>query len=500
MNAASRLTFQHAWLLAIPLFAFALWGEWRDFFRLWYDSIVYNHGYLVLAGIVFLLFIRRDALASLTVNRSILALVLLAGASGVLLFAQAADVQFVRLTLVPVVILLWGWSIWGREFLKAAGGPILLLLFAVPFWDDFSPVLQHITVFFNDIFLALADIEAVINEFYIELEVGTFLVENGCSGVRYLMVALFLACFYGQLYYRSAPRTALLVVIAGLLSMLANWIRVFGIIAAGHYSNMESSLIEDHELFGWVIFLVVTLVPLFFIADRLDPRRSNDPGADTPHSTAPTPTCTAVVWPVIASFLVAWPSVIPLAVEARTERIAESWRPALPEGNGDWRGPLRHANIWQPDYQNPDIDLSGVYVSDDLQQVQLQITGYRRQTQHKELIVYGNELFDASEWQLVSSKKQTMTKPSPVSPERVNETIIHHRAKDRTIILWSWFDVGDLLTDSTIEAKVAGALKKISGDSRGALWALASYCSENGPPDCQQQRAAFARFLEGAER
>lgn len=500
-TAVTRVPYQYFWLLSIPLLILGLWAEWRDFFHLWYDSIIYNHGFLVLGGIGYLLYVRRQSLDQLVVSGSVAGLTLLLGTTTLLLFAQAADIRFVRLALVPFVIIFWGWSIWGQAFLRIAGGPILLLLFAVPFWDDLSPLLQHITVFFNDIFLRLADIKAIINEFFIVLEVGTFLVEGGCSGVRYLMVALFLGSFYGQLYYRSATRTAVLMVITGLLSMLANWIRVFGIIAAGHYSNMETSLVDDHELFGWIIFLVVTLVPLFFFAGKLEPEAPAGSTAKGPMEADGMPGTRAqrrLAWPVAASVLVIWPALATLAVEGRTERMAQSWSPSLPATDADWRGPLRHADIWQPDYQNPDVDLSGVYVSDDLEQVQLQITGYRRQTQNKELIFYGNELFSKEDWQLVSSAKRDLPTASAVGPERVNETIIKHRADEATVILWTWYDIGDVLTDSRIEAKIAGALKKITGDNRGALWALASYCNTDTSPDCQKQRATFIRFLTNA--
>ncbi|MBS8238983.1 EpsI family protein [Marinobacter lipolyticus] len=503
MSVASRSSHQYLWLLAIPVLVLALWAEWRDFFQLWYDSIIYTHGYLVLAGVLYLLYLRRDALAGLTITGSGIALFLLTGASALLLFAQAADIRFIRLILVPFLILFWGWSIWGKGFVTTAGGPILLLLFAAPFWDDFSPLLQHITVFFNTFFLNLADIEATIREFYIELEVGTFLVENGCSGVRYLMVALFLGSFYGQLYYRSFPRTALLVVIAGLLSMVANWLRVFGIIAAGHYTNMETSLVEDHELFGWIVFLLVTLIPLFFIAGKLEvgsaigtsqPSSETSPRADDHGKGA------SWIWPIAASVLILWPALIPLAVEARTDRLAHAWNPILPSPAPDWRGPLPHANIWRPDYQKPDIDLSGVYVSGDLQQLQLQITGYRRQTQNKELIFYGNELFDRSDWRLISTRKRELPASFDISPPRVNETIIERRADGVSVILWSWYDIGSSLTDSRLEAKITGALKKIGGDNRGALWALASYCKTPETDGCTKQRATFTRFLAGVER
>ncbi|MEP2606637.1 exosortase A, partial [Marinobacter sp.] len=335
MHTVTGYSRQYLWLLAVPLLVFGLWAEWQTFFSLWYDSIIYNHGFLVLAGTLFLLYLRRESLAELRVNASPLALFLLAGASVVLLLSQAADIRVFRLLLVPLLIIIWGWSIWGKGFLKTAGGPIMLLIFGVPIWDDLSPLLQHITVFFNEIFLQIADIDATIKEFYIILKVGAFVVENGCSGVRYLMVGLFLASFYGQLHYRSHTPTVLLVLIAALLSMLANWIRVFGIIAAGHYTNMETSLVEDHELFGWVIFVIFTLVPLFYISAKLD--KPSEQTEDTPATTVrATPIRSSIAWPVIASLLLLWPSLMPLAVHAKTERLALAWNPTLPETVPGW--------------------------------------------------------------------------------------------------------------------------------------------------------------------
>ncbi|WP_297793920.1 exosortase A [uncultured Marinobacter sp.] len=499
MGSTSRLIGQYYWLLSIPLLIFGFWAEWQDFVLLWYDSIIYSHGYLVLAGILFLLYLRRHKLATLTINGSPLALLLLAAASAVLLFAQAADVRFVRLILVPVLIVLWGWSIWGRGFPKVAGGPILLMLYAAPIWDDLSPLLQHITVFFNDILLKFVDIQATIKEFYIVLDVGTFYVAGGCSGVRYLMVGLFLATFYGQLYYRSHLLTLLLVIFAGLLSMFANWLRVFGVIAAGHYTDMETSLIENHEAFGWGVFIVFTLIPLFYISSKLEAHFQNDDDSAKAAIERPRPRYTSAAWPVISSLLILWPAIIPLVVDAKTRRVSESWNPELVETNSDWRGPLPHANIWQPEYQNYDIELSGVYVSSDLRQVQLHITGYRRQTQNKELIYFGNKLFNQKKWQLVSTTKRDLANRYSAAPTRVNETIIQDLSNGSQVILWSWYDVGGVLTDSKIEAKVAGALNKIFGDSRGALWVLAGRCDGDNDSDCEQQRAVFNRFLASTE-
>lgn len=499
MSATTLHQAQYRWVLAFPLLALALWAEWADFFALWYDSIIYAHGYLVLAGTLFLLFDRRALLRQLTVTGSSLALLLLAGASIALLLAQAADIRVVRLLLTPVVILLWGWSIWGWRFVRIAGGPVMLLLFAVPVWDDFSPLLQHITVFFNTLLLQLADIEARIEEFLIVLEVGAFLVEDGCSGVRYLMVALFLGSFYGQMYFRSFGSTALLVVTAGLLSMLANWIRVFGVIAAGHYTNMETSLVKDHELFGWVIFVIFTLAPLFYVATRLERAQgqSHTPQTGQAPAGTPAPPKWPWLWPALASVFVLWPALLPMALQAKTEQMAKTWSPTLMDPVSGWRGPLRHASVWEPEFSGHDIDLSGVYVSEKRQQVQLQITGYRHQRQEKELIFYRNRLYDNAEWQLVSDGERPLPDDFSLSPQAVNETVIESRQDQSRVIVWSWYDVGGFLTHSKIEAKLVGALKKISGDSRGALWALAGRCDAQ---NCDLQRVAFEQFLGKARR
>lgn len=497
MSATRRFHYKYLWVLPIPLLTLGLWAEWQAFFDLWYDSIIYNHGYLVLAGTLYLLYDRRAALERLSINGSPLALVLLAGASSALLLSQAADIQVFRLLLTPLLIVLWGCAIWGRGFLAVAGGPIMLLLFAVPVWDEFSPLLQHLTVFFNNIFLRLANIDATINEFLITLDVGAFLVEGGCSGVRYLMVALFLSAFYGQLYYRSLRSKTALILAAGLFSLLANWVRVFGIIAAGHYTNMETSLVKDHELFGWVVFVIFTLAPLFFIASRLE---NASPGQSKPRvqsSNSPAPSAhSSIAWPILASLLIVWPSLVPMAVESKTEKVARAWQPELVKGESDWRGPLKHADIWHPEFSRPDIELSGVYVSKDLKQVQLQITGYRKQRQNKELVFYKNQLFDKTEWKLISSTKRDSDRALDRSPKRINETVIQHKRDNSHIILWSWYDVGGFLTDSKWKAKIAGALKKITGDSRGALWALASRCTTPAPSGCEPQRDAFRKFLE----
>ena len=151
------------------------------------------------------------------------------------------------------------------------------------------------------------------------------------------------------------------------------------------------------------------------------------------------------------------------------------------------------------------MDLGGIYVSDDLKQVQVQVTGYRRQVQNRELIGYRNQLFDRKEWKLVSKTSHARDSSDSVSTKTVNETVIQNNANGSYVILWSWYQIGEQLTNSSVEVKIQGALNKLQGDARGALWALAGRCervSSEGEkrPDCSGQRATFERFLNGAHR
>ncbi len=482
--------------LVFAVLTLALWTEWAAFFTLWFDSLIYNHGFIVFAGTLFLLFKRKKALSQLRPQGSLFALVCLAGSVAALILAQTADIRFVQLFVTPFVILFWGWAIWGKAFAKTAGGPIMLLLFAVPFWDDFSPPLQHLTVFFNEILLNIADVPAEIKEFYITLEVGVFLVEGGCSGIRYLIVGLFLATFYGQLFYNSHLKTITLIVLAALLSMLANWIRVFGIIIAGHYTGMETSLVEDHETFGWIVFVIVALIPILLIAKKLERGEPQETVKAEPEKNRTSkPTRTKYRYAMVASALIFVPTVVPVALSGAIKETAESWQPELFTLNEDWSGPLRHADFWQPAFINPDIERSAVYVSEDLERIQAQLVGYRRQGQGKELVYYANSLFDPKEWHLLSETTTSMPENLVPGLSNANETVIRNKQNGITVLIWSWYELDDYRHHSGSMIKLAGALKQLSGDGRGALWAVAAQCDRQADVDCDPQRTALKQFL-----
>lgn len=484
-------------LLATAFLALALCTEWSAFINLWLQSVTYNHGFMVLASVLFLLFVRREALTRLRMQGSTPALICLASAIGCLVIVQTANIRVLQLLATPFIIILWGWSIWGRNFARVAGGPILLLLFAAPFWDEFSPILQLATVFVNEHLLSLVGIPADIKEFYIQLSVGTFVVESGCSGIRYLIVGLFLASFYSQLFYRSWRKTAALVLIAAFLSIFANWVRVFGIILAGHYTDMKTSLVHEHELFGWLVYLVVALIPLLIVAGKLDHREQPKYLNVSESSSHKSGDRNSIHYRflVVASLFALLPTIFPLVLAETLSDTASHWKPELPSVRTGWNGPLKYADFWHPEFHDPDYDMSGVYVSDKLERVQVQFIGYRHQRQGKELIYYENSLFDPSQWEQESQRVVNVPKNNVQGLDTATETVILNEKTGSRVIIWSWFQVADHIDTSPLMIKLVGAIKQLTGDGRAALWAVAAECNATDSTDCGPQRAYLERFL-----
>ena len=90
----------------------------------------------------------------------------------------------------------------------------------------------------------------------------------GCSGLGMLLVGLAIAGLYGEMQRQPASRRLTLFVLVAALSVVANWIRVAGIVYAGYLKGMNTSLVRDHYGFGWVVFAVM-LLGFFPLARRL---------------------------------------------------------------------------------------------------------------------------------------------------------------------------------------------------------------------------------------
>jgi exosortase len=178
---------------------------------------------------------------------------------GILLFEQFS---FYFLWLSSIVFVL------GVRYTKHIIFPLSFFIFAVPIWEFFVPFFVELTTLAVTIILSFSDLTVFIHGNFIEIPYGIIEVAKGCSGIRYFEIGLALAVLTA--HDEKFPwRIKLLVILIGaILGIITNWIRVLSLIYIGYWSEMTSSLMKDHEYYGFLLFFIV-ISGLFFIVNRL---------------------------------------------------------------------------------------------------------------------------------------------------------------------------------------------------------------------------------------
>lgn len=153
---------------------------------------------------------------------------------------------------------------------------LLLPLFATSLWGEFNSAALSLSSFVVGHLVELAGITAHIDGSTISLPYGQIIIADGCSGLRYMVIALALGHMLACLNHYSAKGYWLTMAVALFLGLATNWVRIFVLVLVGYYTQMKSSLVADHETFGWLLFAGVVLPPLYFAPLR---KHQNQPGS-----------------------------------------------------------------------------------------------------------------------------------------------------------------------------------------------------------------------------
>jgi len=366
----------------------------------------YSHGFLLLlvSGILVVRTVRREAPVPGFYPLWLVpfSLALMAYGLGDILRVQALQEITVVPLLLGVLAILLGW----RQ-VKAFIIPVGILFFAVPVWDYLSWTLQIITVGINQLLLGLFDIDFEVEGVFVYLiGVGAFEVAHGCSGLRYLLVGLSLAALYSELNFRRLHSRVLFFVIAVGLALLANWIRVFVIIYMGYETNMQTSLIEDHDNFGWWVF-AATLVPLFFIGRKLELTRGEQAANFKTEPVGREGQGYRKLWAGVVVTVVL-PVVLFVVLPSSAGEIKSSPDAFNFTLDDERYAPLfgNRLNGWKPQMRNPDLVFSQT-LFDRLsvkggggpdQQLFVGVYSYEYQRHRAELVQYWNRIYERDEW------------------------------------------------------------------------------------------------------
>lgn len=230
--------------------------------RVWVDSTAYNHCFLIIPIVAYLLWDRRALLLSATPVPTLWVGFAALPVMMVWLLAERLGImegrQLMMMTLVEILFLaVLGW----RLSFKLAG-PLLYLYFLVPFGAFLVPSLQTFTTRFIVHGLNLLNIPNYSDGTTIEIPEGSFLVAEACAGLRFLIASFAFGCLYALLVYRSLPRRILFIAISLIVPIIANGFRALGIVVLGHMLGSAKAATTDHILYGWIFFSVVILIQI----------------------------------------------------------------------------------------------------------------------------------------------------------------------------------------------------------------------------------------------
>ncbi|MEO8715909.1 MAG: exosortase A, partial [Acetobacteraceae bacterium] len=254
--------------------------------RVWLDSTAYNHCFLVIPIVAYLLWDRRETLGAVAARPiPLLALAALPLSAAWLVAERIGFMegrQLVAMTSVELLLLaVLGW----RTFWMLSG-PLLYLYFLVPFGDFLTPALQDFTAFFVMHGLDWLGIANYTDGYVIQIPEGTFFIAEACAGLRFLIASIAFGCLYSLLIYRTPGRRLGFIVASLIVPIIANGFRALGIVVLGHVLGSAQAAETDHILYGWIFFSIVILI---LVAIGLPFRQDQIVAASTRPAPPPSP-------------------------------------------------------------------------------------------------------------------------------------------------------------------------------------------------------------------
>ena len=228
--------------------------------RQWWDDPNFSHGFFVPLLSAYLVWQKKDEVASLPLKPSWWGLAVMVGAAGILVLGILGAELFLSrssfiLLLGGLVIFFWGWA----RF-RALIFPWVFLFFMVPLptlvMNEITLPLQFFASNLAAGLLGLLGAPVLRDGNVIQLPTMSLEVVEACSGIRSLVSLITLAVIYAYLLEKDKVIQVLLVLCAVPIAIAANGLRIMGTGLAGTYWSPDKAEGFFHEFSGWVIFIL----------------------------------------------------------------------------------------------------------------------------------------------------------------------------------------------------------------------------------------------------
>lgn len=479
-----------AWNRSVPLLLVtvaAYFQTWSDLWPYWENkNATYTHGTLIALIAILLVWRARRSFVGVPAKANLAALPVVLLLSATWFVAARANVFIIHAMLWPLLAFAIVWAGVGWRAASLLAFPLGFLYFAIPFWDYLKPPLQVVSAYMVGILTGLVGVPGYVEGPYIVLPGTTILIALDCSGAHFLSVAFAVGALAVKFRGDGLRTGILIMVLAGALSMVFNWLRILLIVLAYLNPSLQHSLeTMGHLTFGWWVFALDLIV--FALVLRLVP-------SSNAAKEAPPPLQPAQELPVLATgvtgvaFVAATALLLP--VSSWAAHLTEDYPASLasPIALPGLTGPVAPDARWQPRFDGAAWAHRAAYMEPDGRVLELYRNEYHRQSQGNELISRGAPLFDPA---LFATRTSQVVRLNGADRSPFEVTRIELR--DRSGRAWTGlylYIVGDDIVASASQAQFLTALHSLYGRPATGVLAMMMPCV----PDC----GSVSRNLDAA--
>jgi EpsI family protein len=486
-------------LTVLAVAVVGLWPTWPPLLATWRDVYDYSHApWVVLAAVCWV--VARSTTLPPPVPRASApgtALLLLEIAAWLVAWRAASNIG----QQITMPLILWSavWLACGWPVARRVTVPLACLYFAIPVWDLLLPALQSMTVAVSETLLGWLSVPVAIEGNRVTIPEGTFQIIEGCSGKRYLMMALGVAVPLGSMLRLTPRRAVALVAVTGLLALIMNWLRVMVVIYAGHVTDMTSYLIvREHLSLGWALFaLLVGIVCLLarWLAEPAAVSPASTPTharpAAQPHPLSVTRALPHwITHPAVLGtlFLLCLPALGVAYARAALRSPPEVAPAQLPRAvTAEWRGPESPDTLWSPRFQGAAAELRGAYGGSD-HTVEVYVATYHQGGQLGAKLVSSSNLLLPPDWSVILER--TLDDPRIPAQLRGAHTIEAVSPQATRWVVSYLYQIDEAVTASPLLAQLEYGVRSWHASMTARVIAVAARCHD----DCEPARRDLADF------
>jgi exosortase A len=491
-GGASRSAAAPGWWAAAALIALSgvvfgvvFYHDMAAAVTVWIGSTAYNHCFLILPLIGYLLWERRSVFPAISPTPVFWPLAVMPLLSAAWLVAAVLDLnegrQLAVVAMFEVVLL----ATLGTRAFRSLLAPLLFLFFLVPSGAFLVPTLQKITADIAVHGLQMLNIPVYSDGLMIEIPEGRFEIAEACAGLRFLIASVVFGCFFSVIMYRSYRRRALFIALSLVVPIGANGLRALGIVVLAHLEGSAAAVEADHVLYGWIFFSLVILLLIAIGMTFVDKGR--------PPSLQPVGGAPPVPWRFAAASAAA--VALALAGPAYAARLDGQFPATVlpvtqaPEIGPPWRAVGGDGVGWAPMVHGADRELLQSFQEPGSGVVVRFVALYRLRAVGNALTNSDNRVVDDKVWQLADRGRAEISHGGRQVAVASSQIVSGPRRR----LVWSFYLVDGEITAGLLQTKLLQARAVLLG--RAPLAAFVAMSASEDDPD-HRAAAQLTRFLQ----